>query len=116
MDMYLDGRKVAPPALTPLEKRLAACLAREEFGDSDHLPVITSRPDEWCGEGGFTRVELIEWPDRRQLGALLVSLQRKRLVVMDQDETIEFVGNRPVRRPTTEVWFDCEVLEALARA
>lgn len=83
------------------------------FGPS---AVITSRPDEWCGEGGFTRVELIEWPDRRQLGALLVSLQRKRLVVMDQDETIEFVGNRPVRRPSTEVWFDCEVLEALARA
>lgn len=116
MDLYLDGRKVAPPTLTPLEKRLAACLAREEFGDLDYLPVITSRPDEWCGEGGFTRVELIEWPDRRQLGALLVSLQRKRLIVVDRDEMIAAVENRLVRRPSTEVWFDCKVLEALARA
>lgn len=106
MTFYLDGKEVAAPKLTKLERKLAKKLSTEEFGDLDYLGAITTRPDDWCGEGGFTYVDLIEWPDRRQLGALLTSLQRKKLIVMGE-------GKRE-RKPATEVWFDCETLAALA--
>lgn len=53
-------------------------------------------------------MELIEWPDRHQLGALLKSLQAKRLIVLSEGE-LDW-------RPSMEVWFDCEALRGLACA
>ena len=107
MKYYYNGKEVPAPRLTPLERRLAVRLAEEDFGDSDNMNLISVRADEWCGEGGFTRVELIDWPNRHQLGALLRSLQAKRLVVLMEGE-LDW-------KPSTEVWFECDVMRALTK-
>lgn len=108
MDLYIDGERIETPKLTKLEKKLALRLSEASFGSLENDDFASVRSDRWCGEGGFERVELIEWPDRHQLGALLKSLQAKRLIVLSEGE-LDW-------RPSMEVWFDCEALRGLACA
>lgn len=109
MDLYIDGKRIETPRLTGLERRLAARLAEADFGSLEAYGFASVRDDGWCGQGGLEYAEDIEWPDRRQLGALLTGLERKRLIVMDREVNA-------YRGPVTEIWFDCEALEGLAQA
>lgn len=104
---YIDGEEVEAPVLTAKEKELAKKLSYSDFGSLENCGIMTTNgDDEWCTTGGYDQAHLIEWPNRHELGALLTSLQKKRVVIVDEEK----LNGQTV----TEIWFDCDTLASLS--
>ena len=105
--LYFDGKPVSI-TLTDLERKLARTILDIqphadgfELYNSD-VALFEQDPGEPVFGCNFERVEYIEWKDRRQLGALLTSLEKKHVVYMDEDPDY---GNY--------IWYSPEVLKEL---
>ncbi len=120
--LYYNGDEVQTPVLTEVEKELVRKLKGEWFGDGDNLDMISMDPEDEIGSLGYQIMEDVEWPDRKALGGVVTSLQKKRVIavtkgarpkvqtnIVDGLRIESIVGSEP----RTELWFDCEALEEL---
>lgn len=120
--LYYNGDEVQAPVLTEVEKELVRKLKGEWFGDGDNLDMISVDPEDETGSLGYQIMEDVEWPDRKALGGVVTSLQKKRVIavtkgarpkvqtnIADGLRIESIVGSEP----RTELWFDCEALEEL---
>lgn len=120
--LYYNGDEVQAPVLTEAEKELVRELKGEWFGDGDNLDMISVDPEDETGSLGYQIMEDVEWPDRKALGGVVTSLQKKRVIavtkgarpkvqtnIADGLRIESIVGSEP----RTELWFDCEALEEL---
>ena len=99
--LYLDQKPVLTPHVTELEANLLEKLKFESFGNAYNQGFLSTRDDEWCGDGGFERPSTIQWDDRQQLGGLLTSLQDKNIIaVIPEDD---------------EIWFDVDAIDAILK-
>lgn len=79
--LYFDGKPVSI-TLTGLEKKLARTILDLSAGEdgfelyNNDVALFEQDPGEPVFGCNFERVEHIEWKDRRQLGALLTSLEK----------------------------------------
>ncbi len=84
--------------------------------------MISMDPEDEIGSLGYQIMEDVEWPDRKALGGVVTSLQKKRVIavtkgarpkvqtnIVDGLRIESIVGSEP----RTELWFDCEALEEL---
>ena len=106
--LYFDGKPVSI-TLTDLERKLARTILDIqphadgfELYNSD-VALFEQDPGEPVFGCNFERDEYIEWKDRRQLGALLTSLEKKHVLYVEEDP---YDGNG--------IWYCHEVLKALA--
>ena len=104
--LYLDGKPIETPEVTELEARLLSKLEGAGYGDLENQGLVSTWDDEWCGYGGLERVNMIDWDDRRQLGALIENLQDKNLVIFEECDD----GNGNI------LWFDCNALQEVVQA
>ena len=106
--LYFDGKPVSI-TLTDLEKKLARTILDLSAGEdgfelyNNDVALFEQDPGEPVFGCNFERVEYIEWKDRRQLGALLTSLEKKHVLYVEEDP---YDGNG--------IWYCHEVLKALA--
>ena len=83
--LYFDGKPVSI-TLTGLEKKLARTILDLSAGEdgfelyNNDVALFEQDPGEPVFGCNFERVEDIEWKDRRQLGALLTSLEKKHVL------------------------------------
>ena len=120
--LYYNGDEVQAPVLTEAEKELVRELKGEWFGDGDNLDMISVDPEDEIGSLGYQIMEDVEWPDRKALGGVVTSLQKKRVIAVTKGARpkvqtnivdglrIESIVSSESR---TELWFDCEALEEL---
>lgn len=99
--LYYNGDEVQAPVLTEAEKELVRKLKGEWFGDGDNFDMISVDPEDEIGSLGYQIMENVEWPDRKALGGVVTSLQKKRVISVTEGAS------------RTELWFDCEALEEL---
>ena len=106
--LYFDGKPVSI-TLTGLEKKLARTILDLSAGEdgfelyNNDVALFEQDPGEPVFGCNFERVEHIEWKDRRQLGALLTSLEKKHVLYVEEDP---HDGNG--------IWYSHKVLKALA--
>ncbi len=112
--LYYNGDEVQTPVLTEVEKELVRKLKGEWFGDGDNLDMISMDPEDEIGSLGYQIMEDVEWPDRKALGGVVTSLQKKRVIavtkgarpkvqtnIVDGLRIESIVGSEP----RTELWF-----------
>lgn len=112
--LHYDGRPVTIH-LTRLERRLAATILEGseagpgEFSLTNREVAMTEPdPDREVWTGGYERVRSVHWPDRRQLGGLLVSLQRKNVIILEDGNDGTGLGEG--------IWFDIDTMRTLTRS
>ena len=105
--LYFDGKPVNI-TLTDLEKKLTCAILDASWGEDGFelnnrdVALFEQDPGEPVFGCNFERVEGIEWKDRRQLGALLTSLEKKHVLYVEEDP---YDGNG--------IWYSPEVLKEL---
>lgn len=106
--LYFDGKPISI-TLTDLERKLARsildiqpCADGFELYNSD-VELFERDPDEPVFGCNFERIEFIKWGDRKQLGALLTSLEKKHILFVEEDP---YDGNG--------IWYCHKVLMSLA--
>lgn len=110
MTLYIDGQQTEKPELSDKERELLAMLSSEWFGDGDVTGFVTTSPDPDAEieSLGLQIAGQIEWANRDELGALLDSLESKKIIDRDQASDPEHWGNE-----RTEIWFDVDAIKEM---